>query len=288
MKNPLLQISNYRKPTFWIILLAIISCIVAGVCFLTNPNETATPEDNYVDVNLRDTTQFVEEWVKAFCDRNGEYIVRHTSDYVQTKLVNQGLMALEDGYYVFGWSSPWPMMANQNYRIESLDADKAEILYYAWSSDPHVTVWRETIEYTRENGAFIVTNEEILFLDNISLVRDFSLAYPDGVISNGVDYQANGFGESLNQHALSSESEIYTDLFEPDRAAVILLNLLPDTNKVKVTAATNEANSVSQVVIFFEDSSVGVEITMIKPFGENGIWIPKTRSNNDDAEEYFS
>lgn len=31
------SVMNYKKPTFWIILISVVSCLVVGVCFLTNP-----------------------------------------------------------------------------------------------------------------------------------------------------------------------------------------------------------------------------------------------------------
>lgn len=37
IKQRVKVILNYRKPTFWIILISIIVCIAIGVCFLTNP-----------------------------------------------------------------------------------------------------------------------------------------------------------------------------------------------------------------------------------------------------------
>ncbi len=39
VKSRIKGVMNYKKPAFWIILLAIIACIAASVCFLTNPPE---------------------------------------------------------------------------------------------------------------------------------------------------------------------------------------------------------------------------------------------------------
>ena len=35
------SVVNYRKPAFWIVCMAMLVCVVAGVCFLTNPKEDA-------------------------------------------------------------------------------------------------------------------------------------------------------------------------------------------------------------------------------------------------------
>ncbi|MBQ3007628.1 MAG: hypothetical protein IJD78_08720 [Clostridia bacterium] len=37
VKNRIKNVMNYKKPAFWVIILAIAACIVAAVCFLTNP-----------------------------------------------------------------------------------------------------------------------------------------------------------------------------------------------------------------------------------------------------------
>ena len=37
VKERVKTVMNYKKPTFWIILLAVAACVVLAVCFLTNP-----------------------------------------------------------------------------------------------------------------------------------------------------------------------------------------------------------------------------------------------------------
>ncbi len=43
VKERVKTVLNYRKPAFWIILVAIAACIAAAVCFLTDPVEEALP-----------------------------------------------------------------------------------------------------------------------------------------------------------------------------------------------------------------------------------------------------
>ena len=47
VKERVKSVMNYKKPTFWIILLAIITCVVLAVCFLTDPvaSKTEQPSD---------------------------------------------------------------------------------------------------------------------------------------------------------------------------------------------------------------------------------------------------
>ncbi|MBR3781207.1 MAG: hypothetical protein IKK63_08420 [Clostridia bacterium] len=41
LKERVKGIMNYKKPAFWVIVIAVIACIVAAVCFLTNPKTPA-------------------------------------------------------------------------------------------------------------------------------------------------------------------------------------------------------------------------------------------------------
>ncbi|WP_310602749.1 M56 family metallopeptidase [Anaerosporobacter sp.] len=293
VKARIKSILNYKKPKFWIVILAIIVCGIVGVCFLTNP-KSKQEEVNLIDdkisaiaANMEEVFAFVSAWGEAFVNKNAEYIVSHTTKEVQKELEQKDLLTIGSDYYSFGYSSPWPMEIEQGFHIETLDEDYAEIIYYAMTSDPHVTAWREKIQFNCEDGSFVVTNSELIYLDNICTPKELTLANPEGVITRMMDYQTNGLGEVLNQNALSSSSSHYEDLFQPETAAINLLNLSNDPDKVKVTVSyMNETSTVAQIVITFVEENVDTEVTMIKAFGKDGIWIPKTRSNNDDASEY--
>ena len=46
------SVMNYKKPAFWIVVLAVIACVAVAVCFLTNPlsetmNHTSVYAGNY-------------------------------------------------------------------------------------------------------------------------------------------------------------------------------------------------------------------------------------------------
>lgn len=40
VKERIKTVLNYKKPTFWVIVVAVAACAVVGVCFLTNPTTT--------------------------------------------------------------------------------------------------------------------------------------------------------------------------------------------------------------------------------------------------------
>lgn len=39
VKERVKSVMNYKKPTFWVIILAVITCAIVAICFLTNPKQ---------------------------------------------------------------------------------------------------------------------------------------------------------------------------------------------------------------------------------------------------------
>lgn len=63
VKNRIKGVMSYKKPAFWVIIIAVIACIVAAVCFLTSPE---TPNEKFYDNGQRvkitaETNGFVTE-----------------------------------------------------------------------------------------------------------------------------------------------------------------------------------------------------------------------------------
>ena len=60
VKERVKSVMNYKKPAFWIIVAAIVSCIVVAVCFLTNPKTSASNDPSLPpDIQDPNTSQFV-------------------------------------------------------------------------------------------------------------------------------------------------------------------------------------------------------------------------------------
>jgi len=60
VKERVKSVMNYKKPAFWIIILAIIACVVVAVCFLTNPVGEEHPDDGYYLLIGADGVESVE------------------------------------------------------------------------------------------------------------------------------------------------------------------------------------------------------------------------------------
>lgn len=264
VKSRIKNVMHYRKPMPWLIWLFAVIVAAVSVCLSVNPKE-------------KQEEAMIQKWADAFCDRNGEVIFSMSSPKLRTSLEKQGMMTT--GGKDFGWSSPWPWDKETDYRIGRMTDTEADILYYAQVSDPHVTVWKETITYHVEGSRCIIDTDNLLFLDNLCVAEEFYEAYPGGIINDTpMDYLHNGAGEALNKNAKENRnSEFYAPLFEPETAACYLLNISNNKNKVEISADVQEQGRAKVTFHFAENNSYAY-VSMIQPFGEDGIWIPQTFS----------
>ena len=57
VKDRVKCIMNYRKPTFWIIVTALVVCVVVAICFLTDPAGTSLTKWTIDEVDMSDTLE---------------------------------------------------------------------------------------------------------------------------------------------------------------------------------------------------------------------------------------
>lgn len=266
---------------------------------LTDTDEAVLPAGNVIgdtgthneatehSYDESDCVDYLEQWAKAFCSRDGKMIFALSDVSIRSELsdslnLSWGMDDNHVRYTTFGWSSPWPWDGDEkNYRILSASDGEAVILYYAWVSDPHVWTWREELSYTIQDGKFKVTAENTEFFPAICVAEEFYKAYPDGVIDGTMmDYYAyNQAGEALNGNAKNPDmaAGAYTGLDAPDTAAIKLLNILDNENKVNTSVSyLNEEKTQAVVTFTFLEDASTAKVKMIKPYGEDGIWIPQT------------
>lgn len=251
--------------------------------FFQKQEEEVVQREYYFDtydtgtMYLRNAVDEVNSWAMAFCGRDGESIVSMASENAVEELEENGLLLQAGGTVSFGVSSPWPM-AEDNFVVTEVTEDSAEILYYALVSDPHVSVWHETLEFSSTEGEFVVTSEAIEYLDGIDSLGQFELAYETTDFpGSNMDYYANGLGKALNDNAIeNTDSAFYQELFQPDTAAVYLLNLKKDTQKVQTRYGyLDDGTEDVFVEITFADTKESVTVIMTQPYGLEGIWVVK-------------
>lgn len=78
VKERVKAVLNYKKPTFWAILVAIVACIAVAICFMTNPKKTQKTEiearntvvaffDAFKEADHQDMKQYcTESFVKTY------------------------------------------------------------------------------------------------------------------------------------------------------------------------------------------------------------------------------
>ena len=292
------NVLNFKKPHTWVAILVFVLLVVVGVSCLTNGKDkissetvsdtensqmqqtavetTEAPMSSDNNSTVQESLQSVDKWAQAYAARDVRTIQDMATDDAKNELKEENLL---DDNGNFGWSSPWPWFDEESgmpaYQITQSDDTSATILYYAQVSDPHVTVWKETLQYTRKDDKIEIAHEELQMLNFIASGSEFENAYPKGIQNTPMDYQANGLGETLNEHAISANGmspDGEYNLTDPMEAAQYLLNLLRNDDKVEITADKKDKTQVELKVHFTEDD-ITHHITMRRPWGEDGIWV---------------
>ncbi len=248
-----------------------------------NPGDTiitefpGTEETQNGSEPAKQNREEIEKWAQAFCSRNGKAIDGMLEEGAKQELTQKcNFVKFKDGSIELGWSSPWPWSSDmgEGYRIISLTDSFAEILYYAQVSDPHIIVWREQLTYKMKDNNCVITSEAIQFMEDICTLKEFEQAYPNQVIAGTMmDYYSfNGAGEYLHK-----EDDA---LVQPDKAAVCLLNLLDDQDKVstQVIKSDMDENVCIVRITFHLSKGKSVDVTMFRPYGEDGVWVPYNAS----------
>ncbi|MBQ6719655.1 MAG: hypothetical protein IJN20_04825 [Oscillospiraceae bacterium] len=91
VKNRVRSVMNYRKPTFWVILIAVIVSVIVAVCFLTDPKNT---EPVAVHVEYFDRTMAHLEFV--YDESFGEDNCQISETYTLERLENNVWSELEN------------------------------------------------------------------------------------------------------------------------------------------------------------------------------------------------
>lgn len=261
------NVLSYKRPRRIISLTGIILVIVFSFICITNGKVQNTELKN------------VTKWAEAFSKRDGEAIKSMSSYRATFYLLSETFYANEEaadnGW--LGWSSPWPMglYNTEAYRILSAEDGKAEILYYAWVSDPHVTVWRQILQYNSSADGFTVTDEKTEIMDAIENGSEFIKAYPDNITGTPMDYSRNGAGKYINDAYISGSLEYA--LGDPKTAALYFLN-------ISDYAADVAMSETSYVNLHFKDDNTDIRIHMTQPFGSSGIWVPDSIMHYEDTQ----
>lgn len=233
-------LSDKKRAVFAVILAAaILFAVAAGL--LMNPAGASGKQPAVTQEQLA----FVGEYADAYCNRDGARMVGFFVNE-ETAAASLPLFEKAGDVYTFGYSSPWP----GEYRF-LLDekaggtGGSAQIWYYAWTSDPHVTVWKEEVTFEEIEGAYRVTESSMREFTEVSTAAEFDAAYRIEDVYQFTDYEEQGFAAAIAaQMAYEAEnggldrSAVYQS---PETAAAFLLNLTGGKGEIVDTASNGKA-----------------------------------------------
>lgn len=280
-KTRIQNVMRWRKPNRVAVGIALAVIMVAAVVLGTDPwaaDAKDAGSGQVVGMENEELRLAADAWAKAVCNRDGNTIVNLSTARIMETLEEEELLSGEEGEYSFGWSSPWPWDSEKDYRIVTYAENQTTVQYFAWTSDPHVTVWQELLTWERENGEYRVKDRSTTWIyDRISDSGSFAQAYGTGINGTPIDYLTNGAGEALNEHAVEERElqgrEYYSDLFAPETAVRFLLNLSADEGVVQVSAGSRQTDGSVEVTVSFPADGGSAKVKTIQPYGAGGIWL---------------
>ncbi|MBR3762688.1 MAG: hypothetical protein IKK59_08125 [Lachnospiraceae bacterium] len=101
------NVLHYKKPAFWVLVAGVVACIVAAVCFLTNPVDTSEEPDLYSLNYEKAISQLADEGVVGLEVDAIEYVYKDSSEFIMPRLS----LYMEDKQFHFSysmWSSYLP------------------------------------------------------------------------------------------------------------------------------------------------------------------------------------
>lgn len=255
VKSRIRNILGWRRRGVAVMAILVVVLGIVAIGLVLNPTSREAEEARRRD--------FVNAYAEAYCNRDGNALVEM---YASKWRAYESLPMLdkEGDVYTFGFSSPWPnefRFVLQEYETEV--ESSAEIWYYAWTSDPHVTVWKERIRIFRmesgEEEDYRVISSGLRYLDTISSKAEFDEAYLIGGEYQFTDYEERGFLEGIlaqtaydRDNGEADRNAVYRD---PATAAEWIFNL---TDGEGETVSYDSAGHAAVRYIFADGSTVEI------------------------------
>lgn len=189
VKERVKSVMNYKKPAFWIIVIAVIVCSVVAVCFLTNPKEPtkeplwptlAETREGYSAKQATDDGCVVLDGYKLLA---GE---RNWIDFVnETKEGNSAIVRIYQTY----------TEQNDNYYVKELryDGKKFVLKYYNRTGD------------TKEE---FLDEEEYMYLVRCPYSKN-NISSDNYMLANSAEVTAEGYYSSIFSSTMRAENNIY-------------------------------------------------------------------------------
>lgn len=230
VKNRIKSVLNYKKPAFWIIVIAVIACIIVAVCFLTDPLVTIDPmtlEDWGITITATDVSS------------TGVTLVFDIPDNLDGNIsipLNQSLLQLKDGE----WVEMLPVVSDDsNQSLISSDAGQQRL---SW----------ELTYGALEPGEYQIRKTLWLFQDGLGYHKDF---YVNFSIESENPYQSSqGSTPSITYH----ETNMVSSYNETTGVIYDTRSILDDA--IRNAILLNNPGAVSLTAVPFEDHVILSEL----------------------------
>ncbi|MDE6386868.1 MAG: M56 family metallopeptidase [Lachnospiraceae bacterium] len=248
VKDRIRNVLTYRRRTAATVAVIAVLLLAIVLGLSLNPMKRGDGETEEL-LRLGEKDQLVNDYANAWCNRDGETIA---GLYIDEDTAFQKLPMLEKagGEYSFGFSSPWP---DEFWRTiptgEGTDKGTSEIRYYAWTSDPHVAVWKEEITFVKteagddgslSHSGYRITDSTLTYFDSITTEEEYMDAYWGDGEYHFTDYVERGFVEAINfqteydtENGEDDRNAVYRT---PETAAEYIMNLIGGTGTAKTAS----------------------------------------------------
>ena len=283
VKGRIKSVLSYKKPTLWVIIVAVISCIVVAVCFLTNPQgdlSKSNPElDAAVSQAIFDAHDYRDAW-RGECPAESHVVFdveKNDNIYKVYMFETFAMYGFENGYFTIRSSSSSPTVmtfektGDDYILIETLHAqdgsgygDSIREMFpkrfvnralLPWPSDS-IKSSKQLRAYAEDYLARLGREEEIRNYEDIPYVSftdiGLSVEVSNKILENDRLYEYNydlGYYESLEDGI----RYIYRTDYDYDRNVVIFTTEVyatgDITEKIEVDGQTGE-------IVFSENYAV--------------------------------
>lgn len=139
------NVLNYKKPTFWVVSVALVAVLILGIGLLANPSAASADKEKL---------HIAQVWAEALKLRDGKLRYELMSESMKEKFIAQqkGQQG-EDWNFTIGGSSPWVV----DYEITIQD-EQAIILYHLADSSGASYERTEVLTFGWENNQLVVTD----------------------------------------------------------------------------------------------------------------------------------
>ena len=246
VKERVKSVMNYKKPAFWIVVAAIVSCIVVAVCFLTNPKTSANDQPSLpLDIQDPNAAQFVATVLEVhdtylMVAPEGGSSAASSADKIEIALkdreswpipqVGNTVLIVYDGYI----QETYPARITTVYRIEIMNFD----------SGPVETIYGNVKTYFRNtNGTWQTGGRNYMYRHVLTgrmpnAAQDTTFVYLSNLehITFEQAYKAAGFSSNCADWFLVEDAVLveWTDV-TPGGSMIVPLSIEPALD----TAITN-------------------------------------------------